>query len=181
MAAERADLRCADDRLFGLVAGEDLSLPFAVELARQDDYGNNPQAYDANYLLFEAGISVPGLITKLGYEVLEGSAAGTGRFITPLATLHKFQGWTDRFPSTPPAGIEDSYLSLQATVLGAAVTLVYHDFSAEATSASYGDEWDVSLGRRFGRVNALLKFASYRANGFATDTDKVWLMLSATF
>ena len=45
---------------------------------------------------------------KLGYEVLEGGNAAGKAFRTPLATLHKFQGWADKFigPSTSgtPAG-----------------------------------------------------------------------------
>ena len=43
-----------------------------------------------------------------GYEVL-GADNGVG-FATPLATGHKFQGWADKFLTTPGDGIEDVYI-----------------------------------------------------------------------
>ena len=38
---------------------------------------------------------------------------------TPLATLHKFNGWADLFLTTPNAGLEDAYcLELRRTGIG---------------------------------------------------------------
>src|SRR3546814_15260492 len=45
------------------------------------------------------------------YEVL-GSDAGVFAFQTPLATLHKFQGWADLFLTTPSAGVRDLNFTL---------------------------------------------------------------------
>ena len=42
-----------------------------------------------------------------GYEVF-ASDGSRSAFRTPLATLHRFQGWTDKFLGTPPAGVEDA-------------------------------------------------------------------------
>ena len=42
-----------------------------------------------------------------GIEYLEGN--GTIGFSTPLATLHKFQGFADVFLTTPASGITDAY------------------------------------------------------------------------
>ena len=36
---------------------------------------------------------------------MEGN--GVKGFTTPLASLHKFQGWADKFTATPANGIED--------------------------------------------------------------------------
>ena len=33
-------------------------------------------------------------------------------FTTPLATLHKFQGFADKFLTTPANGIRDTYIEL---------------------------------------------------------------------
>ena len=41
----------------------------------------------------------------------------------------------------------------------------------------YGDEVDAQISVRKGRYTALLKYADYRADRFATDTRKLWLSL----
>jgi hypothetical protein len=59
---------------------------------------------------------------------------------------------------------------------------VWHDFAAETGNADYGSEWNASAGYKFGsNYEVLLKFADYRADGFATDTTKTWLQFAATF
>ncbi len=45
----------------------------------------------------------------VGYEVMEGN--GVRGFSTPLATLHKFDGWADKFLTTPPNGLERRYVT----------------------------------------------------------------------
>ena len=60
--------------------------------------------------------------------------------------------------------------------------LMWHDFQAEAASDDYGSEWDASAGYKFGtRYEVLAKYANYMADGFATDTTKFWIQLSAAF
>ena len=109
--------------------------------------------------------------------MLGGDENAPGKqFITPLATLHKFQGWADKFLTTPNAGVDDRYAVLKLKLLGATTELIYHDFSAESGGQDYGDEWDFSLARTFaGRHKFLFKYADYRSKGFATDTTKWWV------
>ena len=76
---------------------EDLSLAYAAEYAYQEDFGDNPVSYDANYYLLEAGLNWDIFGIKAGYEVLEGGDAPGEGFRTPLATLHAFEGWADKF------------------------------------------------------------------------------------
>ena len=61
-------------------------------------------AFDTDYMLLEGGIVFNGITIKLGYEVL-GSDDGQRGFATPLATLHKFNGWSDQFLGTPDQGL----------------------------------------------------------------------------
>ena len=75
-----------------------------------------------------------------GREVLSGesgafTATTNPAFQTPLATLHKWQGWADKFLTTPSAGIEDVYLGFNVKFSGWNGQAVWHDFSAEATGA----------------------------------------------
>jgi hypothetical protein len=119
---------------------------------------------------------------KLGYEVLEGDAAAGSAFRTPLATLHAFQGWADKFLTTPDDGIEDLYVGVTGKALGADLMLVFHDFSAETGSGDWGTEFDVSANWAIGKHYAvLLKGATYDSDDFSTDASKYWVMLTAAF
>jgi hypothetical protein len=170
-------------RLVGSAAvSDEIAVPYVVEYARQGEYGDNPTGYDADYYLLEAGLSWSRFNVKLSYEVLEGDGQAGHAFATPLATLHAFQGWADKFLTTPDSGIEDMYISFTGRVGRVNLTAVYHDFSANNGGASYGDEIDLSAGWSFADdYSVLVKYASYGSDGFATDTDKFWVMLSAAF
>jgi len=114
--------------------------------------------------------------------VLEGDTAPGSAFRTPLATLHAFQGWADKFLTTPDAGVEDLYLAITGKALGADLVLRAHDFSAQAGSADWGTELDFSANWPLGKHYAvLLKGATYDADDFSTDASKYWVMLTATF
>lgn len=171
-------VRFAGKRPIGAVA-----LLYAFEYADQQDNGDNPNKYSANYYNVEAGIAFTPLTIKLGVENLQGDSMAAGEvFITPLATAHKFQGWADKFLGHPPAGVEDSYLTLSGSLLGANIALTYHRFDADSGNANYGSEWDLSIAKKLtDHFSLLLKFASYDADDRSTDTQKFWLMLSANF
>jgi hypothetical protein len=165
-----------------LALGDDWKLPYAVEYATQDDAGDNAVDYSADYYLLEAGVATPHIGAKLGYEVLQGDAAPGSAFRTPLATLHAFQGWADKFLTTPDGGIEDLYVAVTGKALGADLLLRFHDFSAETGSGDWGTEVDFSANWPIAKHYAvLLKGASYDADDFSLDTNKYWVMLSASF
>ena len=89
-----------------------MQLLYRAEYATQSDYADNPADYSTDYYALEGGIAAAGLTAKVGYEVLGSDNNGTASFKTPLATLHKFNGWADKFLVTPAAGLEDLYASL---------------------------------------------------------------------
>ena len=159
------------------------SMPFAASYAHQRDYADSPTAYSAAYWQAEAGLAHGASAVRIGREVLGGDASVPGhRFQTPLATLHIFQGWADKFLTTPPKGIEDTYVAVRRDFRAATLQGSWHDFRAAADGQSYGREWDASLAVPFGgRYEALLKAADYRARGLGTDARKLWLMVSAAF
>jgi hypothetical protein len=158
--------------------------------ARQSDYGSNPVDYAADYFAAEAGLAYKAVTVIAGYEELGAdadAAGGAGRALqTPMATLHKFNGWADVFLTTPDAGLRDTYLGATYKFdgvkalpgLNAAVT--WHSFDSDTGGRDYGDEWNASLGFKLGQVAVLAKYADYRRHGapnFATDQDtrKFWL------
>ena len=145
--------------------------------ARQSDYADSPLDYDANYYAFSAAAKIDLATLTVGYEVL-GSDNARAAFRTPLATLHKWQGWADKFLNTPAEGIEDLYFGLSGSLGPVKVAATYHDFSADEGNLNYGAEIDLVMDYTIRNgINAQLKFADYRADDFATDTKKVWFSL----
>jgi hypothetical protein len=160
---------------------------WALEYAQQDDTGANAARIDAHYDLVELALKTSSAGFTAGREVLSGesgtfTATTNPAFQTPLATLHKWQGWADKFLTTPSAGIEDLYFGANVKFRGWTGQAVWHDFSAEATGADYGSELDLLVSRKFAeRYELLVKYADYSADGLFTDTAKFWLQLAASF
>jgi len=163
-----------------------LNLLYEAEYATQSDYKDNPTDYTADYYHLVGGIATGGFTVKAGYEVL-GSDNGTASFKTPLATLHKFNGWTDKFLNTPNGGLEDLYASVSYKVQadgplkGLKFDAIYHDFSADIGN-DYGSEINFQVAKNIAKnYSVALKYGSYNADGFATDTEKLWVSLGAKF
>ncbi len=153
----------------------------AAAAATQSDYKDNPVDYDAEYYMAELGYKVKGISLAAGYEQL-GSDDGNFAFRTPLATLHKFQGWADKFLVTPADGIEDVYFKVAGKVGPANLAMFYHDFSADEGSADYGTEFDAVATYPINKnISAQLKYAKYDAEDFSTDTDKLWFSINMKF
>ena len=172
-------------RLAGTKPLGKLRATYALSYATQSDVAKNPTSYTDDYYLVEGGLDIKKFNVGLGYEVLGSN--GTVAFATPLATLHVFQGWADKFLTTPAAGIEDGYVKLGYTLgmRGAFKSLSalgwWHDFDAEQTSAHYGSELDVQLVARTEKMALTLKYADYRADTLFTDTTKFWLSVDYAF
>jgi len=167
-------------RLAGKKLGSGKNWSYELEYADQSDYADRPTNLDADYFHAGAAYTANGMTFGLGYEVLSG---GTDQvFTSPLATLHKFNGWADQFLGTPADGLEDLYVKF-ATKLGSySFTVVAHDFTAEASSRDLGTEIDLVFARKFGKnYKVVLKYAAYNADQWKVDTNKLWLMLSASY
>lgn len=159
------------------------NLLYDGEVGWQTDAGENPRRVDAPYLRGELGLQRGRITGRAGLEILGGSReADRGAFATPLATLHIWNGWADKFLTTPPAGIQDAWLSLAATFDALRLTAVWHDFRAEAGDAHYGAEWDLLAAYELPWMQQLaVKAGLYDADAFARDTAKVWLYTSWGF
>ncbi len=167
--------------------GSDWTLGWTLEYARQRETGDNATDIDAHHSLVEVRLQNPAITFTAGREILSGERsdsplAANAAFQTPLATLHKWQGWADKFLTTPPAGIEDSYLGFNTRLATWKVQATWHRFSADATGIEYGTEIDLQVSRQFaGRYDLLVKYADYAAHGLFTDTQKFWVQLGAAF
>jgi hypothetical protein len=162
-----------------------LKANYVLSYATQSDVAKNPAHFTDDYYLIEGSLDIKKVNVGLGLEVLGSN--GSVAFATPLATLHAFQGWADKFLATPAQGIEDSYAKLGYTLgmRGPFKSLSalgwWHDFDAEQTSAHYGSELDLQLVARTEKMALTLKYADYRADTLFTDTDKLWLSVDYAF
>lgn len=154
---------------------------WTLEAARQHDLGRNPARFDHAYWLVEPSLTRHGVIWRAGWEHLGGD--GRHALQMPLASLHPFNGWADKFNVTPPGGLEDRYVSVAGKFGHGRQagrypwTVAYHDYRGDG-GGSYGEEWNASLGFPVhGGVTGLVKIADYRSDGFARDTRKLWLQL----
>lgn len=166
--------------------GEDARLLYVVEYANQRDIGLNPADFSLDYLQVEPGISIGSLTFKVGLERLEGN--GATALQTPLATLHAFNGWADKFLVTPPNGLRDLYADVSyrfgkgSSLEGLLLRGIVHDFRATATDQSYGRELDLLASYPIrSNITLLAKFAHYDADAYSDDTTKGWLQLQVTF
>jgi hypothetical protein len=168
---------------------------YTAEAAMQSEYGNNTNNYNEHYYHIVPGVKGYGFTLQAGYEELGGD--GTNSFQTPLATGHKFNGWADKFLSTPNAGLEDAYAKISYTVSNAnkwvnstKLTAVYHEFNGDS-SGNFGSEIDLSVGKTFNikadrhpfkNISVLVKYSDYEADDAPfKDTEKFWFQIGTKF
>jgi hypothetical protein len=162
-----------------------IKLAYALSYATQVDYKANPVDFELAYKFAEITATFRQFGLGVGTEIMEGD--GVKGFTTPLATLHKFQGWADKFLTTPANGIEDKYVNALVTLKGISIfdtlglVASYHEYEAEHISRDYGNEWNISLAAKHKRFNLMLKYADYEEGApvvgvapIARSTDKLW-------
>ena len=142
---------------------DDLKLIYEASYAFQTDYENNPADYDTHYFMGQLKLAQSDWgALGVGYELL-GSDDGDGRFVTPLATGHKFNGWADVFLNNGGLdGLQDLFASISPKLpwkLNA--SLIYHHFWSHHDGNSIGDEVDVVLKRPINKYLSVLTKVAY--------------------
>ena len=166
---------------------DDLAFGLEAEVARQTDYAANPNNYAVTYAFLQPMVKWnDDTIFAAGWEHLGGN--GVDAVQTPLATLHRHNGWADVFLNTPPNGLQDLYVRFMqelpdvSFVKTPKVDLRFHDFHATHGSAHYGTEWDADVNFTvLSRATLGMRFAHYDAKAFDTDTTKLWLYLEVQY
>lgn len=175
----------ADHTTIGVrIKGAAGNILYTAEYAQQSDSGENTADLSTAYIFLEGGYKMNDTKIFLGQETLEGDN-GVG-FSTPLATKHAFNGWADQFLNTPGGGLKDLYIKGVTKLAGMKIVGVYHDFSADQSSADYGTELNLLLVKPINKnIKALIKYADFSAddnNGLGkVDTQKIWLALEGRF
>jgi hypothetical protein len=173
-------------RLVGSQKLGSTALLYTLEYARQTGAGTNPRHFTVDYLLVEPGLKIGAVTGKVGYERLSGN--GQAALQTPLATLHAFNGWADKFLVTPTDGLRDLYVDVAVAPMakglpeGLVLRAILHDFRSTIGNRAYGREFDAQIAVPVSkRVSLLAKAALYEARGFGVDTMRLWLQAEARF
>jgi len=185
----------------GDIAAAGAKINYRAEYAQQGDSTfdtpstNIEGKHDGDYYNLDALANISGVLVGAGYEFLSGTDASAAHtndtFQTPLATLHKFNGWADKFLTTPKGGLCDVSATLGYTApnLGKAM-VVYHDYETDKSmggNSDLGSEWDMMYTNTIPGVkglNGLIKAAYYDGGdvvGYAKDVTKIWLQAAYKF
>ncbi|KAA9017588.1 hypothetical protein [Sphingobium limneticum] len=178
LSSQTYGVRLAGARPLSTVA----KISYQLSYARQSDYHRNPNDYGADYWLADATLDVRGWKLNGGYEVLGASSgAAFTSFQTPLGTNFKFQGWADKFLTTPANGIRDLYVGggygwkQMGPLTGVTLAATWHRFESDRLDQHYGDELDLLASAKAGKTALSLRYAHYDAKAMASDTDKIWV------
>ncbi|NRB37147.1 MAG: alginate export family protein [Pseudomonadales bacterium] len=155
--------------------GESSQLLYSAEFATQSNE-TTASKNDADYMLLELGYGMDNWSLSAGYELL-GSDHGEYGFTSKYGTNHAFNGWADKFLSTPDDGLEDLYIKAVVKAVGMKFVVMAHDFSANDSGKDLGSEIDFLAVKPFAKkYNVGFKYAGYSEGDVAmADTTKFWL------
>lgn len=171
-------------RFSGKTSNDGPKFGYLLEYASQKENADNPVDYSADYWRADLSLGLNWATVYIGYEVLSGDSTLSGQaFRTPLATLHAFNGWADKFLTTPDAGLNDAFIGAKGKLGKWNWNVLYHDFSADSGSGDYGTEFDGFIKHKFmNNYSILFKAALFNSDSPAFgDTNKYWIQLTADF
>ncbi len=165
-------------------------LLYTAEYAKQSDYADGAARVDADYSFGMLGLDITGVQVKLNYEKLSGD--GAYALQTPFATLHAFNGWADKFLTTPVDGLIDKFVSVGASVVGIDLLARYHLYEADNLGYDYGTEVELqALWKVNKNLSLLAKYADFQGDKNTTnvsknlavskDLSKAWLQAEVKF
>ncbi|MGE3474925.1 MAG: FecR domain-containing protein [Rhodospirillaceae bacterium] len=157
-----------------------------AELARQVDYRHNTANYALTYALLRPSIHYQDTTLFAGVEFLEGN--GVNSVQTPLATLHRHNGWADVVDIAPAEGLRDVHVRYMqelpdfGPVKTPRLDLRLHHFTSDSGVLTYGTEFDADFNvSLMGYATVGVRWARYEAKNFASDTEKLWLYVETRF
>lgn len=180
-AIELDDAPLASHRNIGLRAkGKHDAFDWRAEFAQQADHADGSSVIEADYHRIDAGYTVNGIRIGVARELLGGD--GNYAFQTPFATLHKFNGVTDKFLVTPVNGLVDTEVSVKGKLGDWTLGGAWHQFDSDAGSFDYGSELSVFAATDLtDNLDMSIKLGDYSAEDYASDTTKLWITVGMHF
>ena len=155
-----------------------------AELAFRTEAGSNAD-YDAFYAALSFSKKVGGITYLAGIEYLEDG------FVTPLATVHAYNGFADTFIGNRLGlantweGLTDIYIGADTKIGGYAVKGRLHYFTSDDLSDTYGWEADLVVAKKLtDDIKMVGKFAYFigeDGSPFGNDTAQASLQLDYSF
>lgn len=159
----------------------DIKVEALLDAAYQQEAADAPIDYSTYYFHANGKVGHSGFFLLSGYELL-GSDDGKAAFKTPLATLHAFNGWSDQFLVTPKNGLQDYYAGFIVPVPKVPLTFIYHYFTSDEDSISYGQEIDALATHNITKqLSTIAKASYYDADEYSVDTTRFSLELNYKF
>lgn len=155
-------------RATGTFMIEELPFTYAASFADQSDAGASSLDYNATYFAGDLSAKVEKITLGGGFEIMEAA------FRTPLATVHKFNGYADALLPLNgfTNGLEDFYVYAGYTIPvgnGIKTTVTYHWFDSESggtSSQNGGTEIDLVASYKLNKYATLLaKYGNYQEDG----------------
>jgi len=172
-------------RILGRKDWNDFGVVWEGSYAKQRDYAGNPNDFSIAYGLAELTLKPANWTFQFRAEIL-GSDNGQS-LQTPLASLHRFQGFADQFLRTPDDGVRD-YSVLAKYNFGSfgpfsdiSTFARRHWFEADTDGRNYGQELDLSLRAKVKKTGFALEYADYKSQGFSVDTKTLFLTTEISF
>ncbi len=159
---------------------DDFGLFWSAVYAVQERDGRQP-----TYSQFDAHVEYADVSMGVRAERL-GTNDGVA-LQTPLASVHSFNGAADVFTVTPPGGLYDFQiraswrLGSAGPLRDTAFSVNQNVFAPATDGPSYGREWGAQASTRLGPVSLVVEWASYRAEDFSEDVDKLIVSLTRRF
>jgi hypothetical protein len=152
-------------------------LEYRAEWIDQGEYAGGAAGNEAEYFAVETGYQAKRWGVGANLEQLGGD--GIYGFQRPLATLHAYNGWADRFLSTPADGLVDLYIDARLSIGSYVLRSQYHSFDADSGSLHYGDEFGLSVTRKFLKhLEVMIKYAGHNADDAGADVHKFWVSVA---
>lgn len=177
-----------DSDTYGIrLNGAQGDISYLVEYASQSDAYDNTLTFDTDYVHANLGYTVSGVKLSVGYESL-GSDGGTASFSTPLATVHAYNGWSDRTLSLTPSlhnpnGIIDTYFTIGGKISGVKLLGTYRQLEADNGGADIGKETNLlAVYKTKDDIVLGAKIAMFDDDtAAAVDTTKTWVWAEYKF
>jgi hypothetical protein len=155
-------------RAMGHFMVKELPFTYAGSIASQENSGPSSLDYEAQYFAADISTKVEGFTFGGGFEIMESG------FRTPLATVHKFNGYADAL--LPLAGftngLEDFYIYTGYTIPlgnGIKTKVIYHWFDSESGGSSGqngGSEIDLVASYQVNKYfSVIAKYGDYNSDG----------------
>ena len=178
---------------------------YTAEYAKQTDYSGGDSRIDAHYYKLGGGVGIDNFSIRADQELLS-SNNGQYAFQTPFGTNHLFQGWVDKFLTTPVEGIKDSFVTATYKIGDFMFFADYHVLKSDERfntvgggfGNKYGTEWNTAVTYNVNpHLVTKLEYGKYTEDDHYTllaaadttagnrgrirDTEKLWLTVMYTF